>query len=448
MMRQLFSSVLVLALLGVVAVSGQTSLNENAVVTFIAGPASASVSTISSTPMAVVDNGIQTSTITVTIYDAHMNPISGNAVTLTSNRTSSVDTISAASGVSTSLGVVTFTVESTVAGVAGFTAVDTTQSVTLTSVGLVTFTLVSAALSSVTLTPSSSILANGVATGLFVVTLRDINGTLVSGKTVTILDTSSFASFDTYSSGPYTTNSSGAVTFTVSSTKAGARTFIITDASDSLSLSTEPTTTFIAGPVSPSTTTVVATLSTVTAGSSTTVTVTLLDVYSNPVSGKATSLVSNHGDTPVLQGVPTTGSNGQAVWVVSSTVAGSAIYTATDVTDSNLVISPSTASVTYVAGPISGSASTLVASPGSVIANGVATSTLTVFICDQFSNAISGKNVAITTSRPLGDLFGNGFSNSGAGISNYITTSTSGIVTFTVDSTYIGTSTYTAATNN
>ena len=91
-------------------------------------------------------DGTTTSTITVTLLDATMNPLAGKTVTLASSRGAS-DTISPASGTSNGSGVVTFSVKSTTTGTAVFTATDTTDSITVNQTASVTFSAVGAAVS-------------------------------------------------------------------------------------------------------------------------------------------------------------------------------------------------------------------------------------------------------------------------------------------------------------
>ena len=102
------------------------------------GAVSASQSTVSASPTTVPADNRTSSTITVTLYDAYGNPVSGKTVTLAKRGGSS--TISAASGSSDASGVVTFTVLDAVGETATYTATDATDSVALTPTASVTFT--------------------------------------------------------------------------------------------------------------------------------------------------------------------------------------------------------------------------------------------------------------------------------------------------------------------
>jgi hypothetical protein len=128
-----------------------------------------------------------------------------------------------------------------------------------------------------------------------------------------------------------------------------------------------------------------------------TITVTLRDSNSIPVSGKTVSLAKTSGPgTPVINTVSgTTDGGGKAVFTVTSTTAGTNVFTATDVTDGNLVITD-TATVNFLAGSVANAnTSTVIAAPTSVLANGVATSTVTVTLKNATNGPVSGKTVTL-----------------------------------------------------
>jgi len=106
----------------------------------------------------------------------------------------------------------------------------------------------------------------------------------------------------------------------------------------------------IVGPVDPATSTVTAAPGTVPAdgGNESTITVTLTDSNSLPVLGKTVTLASTSGPgTPVITTVSgVTDAGGEAVFTVTSTTVGTNVFTATDVTDGNLIIAQ-TASVVF-----------------------------------------------------------------------------------------------------
>ena len=115
--------------------TSNVTLAQQPTVTFIAGPTSASVATAVASPASVVANG--STTVTVTLKDANGNAVQGHTVTLTAGSGSSQ--IGAASGTSTSSGIVTFTITDTSGETVAYTAKDTTSNVTLAQQPLVTF---------------------------------------------------------------------------------------------------------------------------------------------------------------------------------------------------------------------------------------------------------------------------------------------------------------------
>ncbi len=122
-------------------------------VTFTAGAVSAGKSTVTASPTSVLANGVATSTITVTLTDAQGNPVSGKTVTLAQTGAS---VISAASGPSNSLGVVTFTVTDNTAQTVTYTATDFTDTLALTTKPAVVFGSTAPALAFTTAPPSSA----------------------------------------------------------------------------------------------------------------------------------------------------------------------------------------------------------------------------------------------------------------------------------------------------
>ena len=77
-------------------------------------------------------------------------------------------------------------------------------------------------------------------------------------------------------------------------------------------------------------------------------------------------------------------------------MAESVTFTATDTTDSNLVLNK-TVSITFQAGPVdpAGLGTTVTATPTNPPADGSTASTITVTLADYFSNPVSGKTVAL-----------------------------------------------------
>ena len=117
------------AILTATDVSDGFAVIQTATVDFAAlPPADPLLSSVSASPTNVPADGATLSTITVTLRDANTNAVGAKTVTLASDRGTN-DTISAASGVSSASGVVTFTAKSILPGWATFTATVTNDAV-------------------------------------------------------------------------------------------------------------------------------------------------------------------------------------------------------------------------------------------------------------------------------------------------------------------------------
>lgn len=114
-----------------------TPVNPTGPLSFVTGPASASVSQLSVTPGVVTANGTATAVVTVVLADAAGNPISGRTITLSQGSAGS--TISPASAVTGSSGSVSFSVTDTKVETVTYTAVDQSDGLTLLSTVSVNF---------------------------------------------------------------------------------------------------------------------------------------------------------------------------------------------------------------------------------------------------------------------------------------------------------------------
>src|SRR4051794_38825202 len=162
-----------------------------------------------------------------------------------------------------------------------------------------------------------------------------------------------------------------------------------------------------------------------------TVTATIKDTNGNPLPGKTVTLAKGSGSSTITTVSGVTNASGQATFTVTDAAVESTTYTATDTTDAITVTQ--TASVNFTVGPVTAAQSTVSASPTSVTANGVTTSTVTVTLKDAQSHPVSGKTVTLAK---------------GSGSSTITTvsgtTNGSGVATFTVKDTVAEATTYTA----
>jgi hypothetical protein len=400
---------------------------------------SAVASTVSANPATIPADGSTVSTVRVVLRDGCQRPIAGKAVALARIAGDVAPLISAPSGPSDASGVVTFTVKSTAAGSATFRASDTTDGMTITQTASITFTpgAVSASHSSLTESPGS-VPADGSTTSTITATLKDASDNPVSGKTVSL--TKSYgpgAPGISPPSGPSDAN--GVVTFAVKSTTAGTDTFQATDTTDSVLIADTADVTFAPGPVDADASKVSATPTSVPADGMTTstITVTLKDSNSNPVSGKAVTLAKTGGPgSPTISGPTATVTNasGQVTFTIKSATPGTDSFQATDTSDS--VVIAQTASVTFTPGAVSAAQSTVSASPTSVPADGITTSTITVTLKDANNNSVSGKALTLAKSSGPGTPVITGPAPA--------TTDGSGQTTFTVRSTIAGTDVFQA----
>jgi CheY-like chemotaxis protein len=126
-----------------------------------------------------------------------------------------------------------------------------------------------------------------------------------------------------------------------------------------------------------------------------TITITLKDGLGNPVGGKVVTISSTGGGNTVVQPSSPTDSSGQTTATIKSSLAEIKTISATDAT--NAVSITQTRNVTFTAGPVSASVSTLSANPLIVVADNTATSVVTITTRDQFGNPVSGKSITISS---------------------------------------------------
>jgi len=187
--------------------------------------------------------------------------------------------------------------------------------------------------------------ADGATPVYVVVALRDAEGNMVSGKTVTLAKTAGGAAVITPASG-VTSEANGTVTFTVTSNTPGDAAFTATDTTDGLVLA--PLVVPFAVP-SAASGGISASPSVVANDgiAATTITVTLRDAQNRPTPGKLITLAQGSGHSVVSGPNPSvTDANGEIRFTATNTVPETVVYTATDVTDGNLPI-PGSASVVF-----------------------------------------------------------------------------------------------------
>ena len=255
---------------------------------------------------------------------------------------------------------------------------------------------------------AATAVADGVDGSKVTVTLEGSNGVPVPGGKQVTLDQGSGQSTimvggvatDSTTSDPTT----GVASFTVTDTNAQAVTYTAADTTDGVTLSASVTVTFAKPVVTPANSTITASPTTVATGGTSTVTVTLKDqaVTAQPVAGKAVTLSDGTGHATIVAVQGTTGASGQATFTVTDSTNEVATFTATDTTD-GLALTGQSALVTFGSLTVSGSTSTVTASPVAVstVASGgvLPTGTITVtLLAADGSSPVAGKTVTLSAS--------------------------------------------------
>jgi hypothetical protein len=362
------------------------------------------LSTVVASPTTVTADGVDQSTVTVTLEDSGGTDVSGKSVSLSqgSSSHSSISDSAPGSNVTNSNGQTVFTVTDATAETATYTATDTTDTppVVVSNTARVTFQTpaVDNASSQVVANPTT-VLTGGSTT--ITVTLRDQGASPqpIVGDDITLSQSKSAGIEPTT---PVPTNSAGVATFTATDSVAEDVTFTAKDITESVTLSEQPSVQFGVLIVSPS-------KSTVTVGSPAPMapgfeaaTVTLLSTSGSPVAGKTVTLTATGSATITPGATPdVTNAAGQATFEVKDTVAESVTLTATDTTDSPSIVLP-TAQVTFQASAPSATDSTITESSNTGPADGVTPVLIIVNINDQFGNPLAGKTVTLQNSSTSG----------------------------------------------
>ncbi|HTL11909.1 MAG TPA: Ig-like domain-containing protein [Bdellovibrionota bacterium] len=356
------------------------------------GPPDPTHSTIAGNPSAgLKPDGVDATSVKITVRDAYGNAVPGVSVTFDS--TGSGNAVTQPAAVTDTSGLAAGSMTSTVAETKTIYLVTPSNLAFVT--GTVIFGGVSPSLSTIGVSPAT-ITADGSATALVTVTLKDTGGAPVAGKAVSL---STVGGALNVTPGAASTDAGGQISFTVSTTTAAMITIGATDDSDGIQLDSTTVLTTMAGPTSGSLSDAAPFPAAVVAdgGTKITVSVSLVDVNGNPEVGHTVSLVSDRGGADVIN--PATAisdSSGVAQFTIKSTLAGQATLTATDTT-ANVPIQ-SQPIVTFVPGPVSLTQSAVFASPMSLPADG-SPSTITVVLRDANFNPIPGEDVSLSSSR-------------------------------------------------
>jgi hypothetical protein len=239
------------------------------------------------------------------------------------------------------------------------------------------------------------------------------------------------------SSVPGVTDSSGLAVFDCVDTVAEAVTFTATDSTDGFTIQQTAIVTFTAGGANADTSTVTASNNGQAPSDGVTpavITVTLNDFFGNRVPGKFITLSVLNGSSHLTVVNPITDQNGQATFDAVDSTQEVVTYQATDTTDGIDLTAQGVVIFGHPpAPPPSVPFSDVAAAPPSVVANGTATSLITVTLSDPNGSYVPGKDVTLTAAAGNSKV---------TGVS--VTTGNSGTATFSVSDATAETVTYTA----
>lgn len=380
----------------------------------VATAVSSTLSTVTPATQGATADGVDSATVTVTLKDQNSITVVGKTVTLVgASGHATVVPAQSGSNVTNASGQATFTVKDATAETVVLHASDATDSVGVTPSAQVTFatSTVSQSSSSVSADPSN-VPADGTTPSTVTVTLRDhgVNGSSAPlvGRTIQLTALSGSSTIAPSAAGSDVTNANGNATFSVTDAIAQSIVYQATDSTDSVVLTKTASVLFGAAlSVSTSASTVTASPSPAQTGSAgTDITVTLLaDNGTTAISGKTVllSIQSPSGHAGIVGAASVvTDIYGHSQFQVTDTTAESVTVTATDTSDSSLVLSSKPVVVFAIPPPptISPTLSTVVISGSPGPANGFNEAIAGVTILDTNHDPISGVTVTITTSPP------------------------------------------------
>ena len=200
---------------------------------------------------------------------------------------------------------------------------------------------------------SIDVAADNSTPGGVLVTLRDVNGNTISGKTLKL--SANPGSHATISPSSGIANvANGAVTFMVTDATPEKVTFTATDATDGITLKQTTSLGFVEPPATGAGLDAFPASVTADGKSNAVITVTLKDSLGRPSSGKLVSIAQGSGHSVIAGPIPSvTNAAGQVQFNAVDQVAETVTYTAVDITDGNVPF-PTTGTVVFTGGPANG----------------------------------------------------------------------------------------------
>ena len=378
-----------------------------AVVTFVAGPVSASASKLSVVADNAIADGTSTNSIQAHITDANGNPIANQSVvfTIASGTGSFVGSATVTTDIN---GNAVISLTSTVVGQVGITATVGGNNIATGSPATVTFisgTPDPNSPATVLTVVANNAAADGASTNSVKAHIADINGNPVANQTVVFSIASGTGNI--VGSGTVTTNASGDAVITLTSTVVGQVGITATVAGNNIPNGSPAVVTFVTGPVSASASKLsVVTNNAVADGTSTnSVQALVTDAGGNPIANQSVvfAIASGNG-TFVGSTTVTTNASGIATISLTSTVAGQVGITAS--VGGNNITTGSPAVVTFVAGPVSTSVSALTIVNNNAAPNGTSTNSVQAHITDANGNPIANQSVVFAIASGTGTFVG------------------------------------------
>jgi hypothetical protein len=360
-------------------------VKSDGTVNFIAGPVAATHSTISGTGPTVADD-VQNSTITITLKDAHGNPVSGSTPAFTATDTGSTNTLGACS-VGNTTGVSTCTLRSRKAETK---TLSITGPVSKTG-GTVVFIGGPPVATNSSISGTGPISPNGTSNSNITITLRDQHSNLSPGVTPTFSATDS-GSNNIY--GPCSaSNSLGVSSCTLASSTAELKTLSITSPFVKVGGTVE----FVLGAPVPENSDFYGIGPVIANGTATSqITIVLRDDTNKPVVGLTPSFMATGSNNHYSQ-CTQTNALGESSCTLRSTFAElkNLVMTAPFTKIGN--------SVEFVPGPIS-VANSSISATSPTLAYGEEPSTITITLKDAFDNPIIGVQPILASTGSLNNL--------------------------------------------
>lgn len=375
----------------VTATTDYDKTGQQVSVTFIADLTTATIDRFTATPNKdVLADGTATSTLTARVKDSNGNLLNGATVNFSVTGNAELNQLAA---VTSKQGMVEVKLSSKVAGnvvVSAVTDYDKTgKTVSVTFIA----NKETAKVSKLTASPANNITANGVAVSTITALVRDTNNNPVNGVKVTF----SIDGKATLNQLTAMTDSNGIATVGLTGTVAGSnKVSAVTDYDKttktvSVTLIADLSTAKVASLTATSKQGIVA-----NGVASSTLTALIKDANDNPVPDAMVNIIVTDTDNNPVPSTGITGPDGMVTLILTSTVSGTRSVTVT--IDKSDTVGKSL-SISFIADIETATVASLTASPSkNIVADGVASSTLTATVKDANGNLIDGADVSFTLS--------------------------------------------------